>query len=254
MTRTILVTGSANGIGAAAATHLRAQGHIVIGLDLSGAEIAADLCTVDGRNTAVAEAILQSGGHIDAVIACAGLASADTDAMIGVNYFGTVALIDGLRETLSKVSAPRVVAITSSATILPSDPGLIEACLAGDEATATAIGRNDPALAYASTKHALSRWIRRTAKLPAWAGQGILLNAVAPGTILTGMTAPILATAEGREMLEQMTPIAVNAYAPPEDIVPLLAFLAGAECRYMVGQVIFIDGGNDAIHRGDDIF
>ena len=226
----------------------------MIGLDLSGEDISADLCTADGRDKAVAETISQCGGKLDAVITCAGLAGADSEAMIGVNYFGTVALIAGLRESLSRASSPRVVAITSSATILPTEPGLIAACLAGDEFLAKAIGRKDPALVYASTKHALSRWIRRTAKLQEWAGQGILLNAIAPGTIPTNMTAPILATSEGREMLEQVTPIAVRDYAAPEDIAPLLAFLAGSDCRYLVGQVIFVDGGSDIIRRGDDIY
>lgn len=254
MARTVLVTGSTNGIGAATAELLKARGANVIGLDLRGAEICADLCTPEGRGAAVAETLDLSGGKLDAIIACAGLAGSDTAAMIGVNYFGTVALLEGLRQALSASAAPRVAVITSSATILPSDPDVISACLAGDEAAANAAAQTDTTMVYASTKHALSRWLRRTAILPEWAGAGILLNGIAPGAVLTNMTAPILATAQGREMLRKATPIAVAEYAPPQDIAPLLAFLASEECRYMVGQVIFIDGGKDVIMRGDDIF
>ena len=209
MKRTVLVTGSANGIGAATAHYLREHGHTVIGLDLAGATISCDLSTPEGRATAVAETIAHCGGKLDAIISCAGVAGANTDAMIGVNYFGTIALT---------------------------------------------IGHQDATLAYASTKLALGRWIRQTAKLPEWAGQGILLNGIAPGTVVTNMTKPILASEEGRAMLALVTPIAVPAYAQPDDIAPLLAFLASDECHYMVGQIIFIDGGKDVILRGDDIF
>ena len=254
MKRTVLVTGSANGIGAATAHYLREHGHTVIGLDLAGATISCDLSTPEGRATAVAETIAHCGGKLDAIISCAGVAGANTDAMIGVNYFGTIALIAGLRETLAASPAPRVAVIASSAMILPTDPALVGACLAGDELAAKTIGHQDATLAYASTKLALGRWIRQTAKLPEWAGQGILLNGIAPGTVVTNMTKPILASEEGRAMLALVTPIAVPAYAQPDDIAPLLAFLASDECHYMVGQIIFIDGGKDVILRGDDIF
>lgn len=254
MPRTILVTGSANGIGAATAAEIARKGDRVIGLDLTAAEICADLCTVEGRNHAIAQASALAGGVLDGIVACAGLACPDTDAMLGVNYFGTVALVEGLRGTLARSSAPRVAVISSSASILPSDARIVTACLAGDEAGAKELGRTEPSLVYASSKLALSRWLRRTSILPDWAGERILLNGIAPGTVLTDMTAPILATEEGRAMLAEVTPIAVPEYAPPSDIAPLLAFLASADCRYMVGQVVFIDGGKDVIRRGDDIW
>jgi NAD(P)-dependent dehydrogenase (short-subunit alcohol dehydrogenase family) len=254
MPRTVLVTGSANGIGAATAELLKARGEKVIGLDLQGADICADLCTPEGQRAAIAEALDLGCGKLDAIVACAGLASSDAAAMIGVNYCGTVALLEGLRPALSASPAPRAAVITSSATILPTAPPVVAACLAGDVAAARVAAQADSTMVYASTKRALSRWLRRTAILPEWAGAGILLNGIAPGTVLTNMTAPILATEQGREMLRQATPIAVAEYAPPQDIAPLLAFLASEECRYMVGQVIFIDGGKDVIMRGDDIF
>ena len=252
--RTTLVTGSAGGIGGAVAALLRTRGERVVGLDLREADVLADLSTPAGRTAAVREVIAAAGGTLDAVIACAGCAGADTAAMIAVNYFGTVALIEGLRETLAGSTAPRAVAVSSSATILPIDTRIIEACLAGAEAAACRLGATAPALVYASTKRALSRWLRRTAIAPEWAGAGILLNGIAPGTVRTAMTAPILATEEGRAMLSMATPIATADYADPEDLAPLLAFLASAECRYMVGQVLFVDGGKDVIRRGEDVW
>jgi NAD(P)-dependent dehydrogenase (short-subunit alcohol dehydrogenase family) len=256
MTRTVLVTGSASGIGQATAALLRSRGVTVIGLDLANADIEADLGTAEGRSRAIADVTAMAGGKLDGVIACAGVVSENGQLMVAVNYFGTLAIVEGLRAALLASDAPRVAIISSSASILPSHPPLVEACLAGDEAAAQNVALNAKhnghgGLAYGSTKLALSRWIRRTAIRPEWAGSGILINGIAPGLVLTPMTAPILATAEGRATLEQATPIAVSQYAGPQDIAPLLAFLASPDCRYMVGQSIFIDGGMEVILRGD---
>jgi NAD(P)-dependent dehydrogenase (short-subunit alcohol dehydrogenase family) len=54
--RTAVITGSASGIGAAIRARLEADGLRVIGIDLKGQEIAADLSTPDGRAAAVAAA------------------------------------------------------------------------------------------------------------------------------------------------------------------------------------------------------
>lgn len=251
MTRTILVTGCASGIGKSTFDLLQAQGHTVIGVDLVNADILTDLSTPEGRSECILQAKARSDGKLDAVIACAGLAGADPKTIVGVNYFGTLAIVEGLRGVLCSSAAPRVVIISSLASILNSHIPLVDACLSGDEAAAMAMTSGNDELVYASTKLALSCWIRRTAILPEWAGKGILINGIAPGTVRTPMTAPILATDEGRAMLAQVTPIAVKDLAEPGDIAPVLAFLGSPECRYMVGQTIFVDGGAEAILRGE---
>ena len=43
-------------------------------------------------------------------------------------------------------------------------------------------------------------------------------------------------------------------HARPDEIAPILAFLAGPECRHVTGQVLFVDGGADAVLTGDDIW
>ena len=251
MTRTIVVTGSASGIGQATARLLQGAGHTVIGVDIQEGDVVADLSQAEGRAHAVAEVVARCGGKLDALIACAGLASADLRGMVAVNYFGAVAMAAGLRSNLQQSDAARVVMIASSAAILPSHPPLVEACLAGDEDGAIRAATDNDVLTYASTKLALSRWIRRTAILPEWAGSGILLNGIAPGTVRTPMTAPLLATAEGQAILAEATPIVLEDWARPEDIASFAAFLAGPECRYLVGQTIFVDGGTEVIRRGE---
>ena len=48
-------------------------------------------------------------------------------------------------------------------------------------------------------------------------------------------------------------PRAVAEPASAEDIALLLAFMAGPDNRYLVGQVPFVDGGTDVLMRGDDV-
>jgi len=250
--RTTLVTGSRSGMGRAVATLLAARGERVIGVDVADADIVADLSRAEGRAAAIDATKELAADGLDAVIACAGLAIPDGPLMIAVNFFGATDLIAGLHPLLAKGRAPRAVAIVSTASILPTDAELVELCLAGDEAAALARAADNP-LSYASSKLALLRWIRRTSIQPGWADAGVLLNGVAPGLVLTPMTAPIMATEEGRAQLARSAPYVTPDPAVAEDIAPLLAFLASPENRYMVGQVPFCDGGKDVLLRGDDV-
>ena len=257
MSRTYVITGSASGIGAATAQLLGERGHRVVGVDIRGADVNVDLTTAEGRERMVTEVAAATDGRIDAIIANAGLAS-PTAATVAVNYFGTVATLEGLRPLLAGSSAPRAVATASMASLFPPDDALLEALLAGDEDAALTRGAELEAsapeianLIYGTTKRALARWIRRDAPTPAWAGAGIPLNAVGPGVVATPMTADLTATAEAREALLQMVPMPLNGIFEPRDVAYLLAWLTSEENAHLCGQVVFIDGGSDAIIRGD---
>ena len=101
--RTIVVTGSASGLGAALVRRLEGDGHRVIGLDRREAPIVADLGTPDGRATGIAEAREACGGSLDGLVSCAGLGPYDDPQTIcRVNYFGAVAILDGLKAELSR--------------------------------------------------------------------------------------------------------------------------------------------------------
>lgn len=248
--RTYVVTGSASGIGAATADRLRASGHVVVGVDLSGAEIEADLSNADGR-AAMARAVQdRCDGSIDAVVACAGIAQ-DSPRTIAVNFFGAVATLELLRPMLAAGEQPRAVAVSSVASILGADDRVVEACLAGDEAEACRLTEEAPAMAYLTSKTALSRWIRQQAITPEWAGAGIPLNAVAPGTVITPMTAELLATDGGLELVDSAVPMPLHGHATPDAVAALLEFLTSADNTHVTGQVVFVDGGADAVLRGD---
>src|ERR1700738_3023887 len=104
---TVVISGSASGIGAATAGLLRSKGRRVIGIDLQGAEVMADLATPGGRSHAVAEVHRLAGGRLDGLILCAGVAAAKPDDhVVSVNYFGANALLTGLRSDLESGRQP----------------------------------------------------------------------------------------------------------------------------------------------------
>lgn len=248
--RSYVVTGSASGIGAATAQRLADAGHRVVGVDLVDADVCADLSTSAGRDAMVDGVTVRCEDGVDAVIACAGIA-ADSPDTVSINFFGAVATLEGLRPLLARSDAPRAVVIASVASIMGADESVVDACLANDEdAARTLMAANTP-MAYLTSKTAVARWVRRTAPNADWAGAGIPLNAIAPGTVRTPMTADLLAAEGGLEMVDGAVPMPLNGHAGPEQIAPLLEFLAGADNTHVTGQVVFIDGGADAVLRGD---
>lgn len=259
MVRTYVVTGSASGIGKATRELLLEQGHAVIGVDIADADITVDLASGQGRSELVERVRELSGGTIDAVLAIAGLAS-PTAATAAVNYFGTIATLEGLRPLLEGSPAPRAVAVSSMAALFPADDELLAALTAGDEPAALARAEqlaSDPqtgALIYGTTKQALSRWIRRTAPGAEWAGASIALNAIAPGVVRTPMTADLTASEESRQQLAQMVPMPLNGFFEARDAAELLVWLSSEANGHLCGQIIYIDGGSDAVMRGDSVW
>jgi NAD(P)-dependent dehydrogenase (short-subunit alcohol dehydrogenase family) len=215
----------------------------------------ADLATPDGRRSAVAAATEQSGGGLDGIVTCAGLAGLPGRAgslLAAVNYFGTVDLLEGLRPLLGAGGA--AVAISSnSTTVQPAIPAdLVEACLRHDEALSAGLADAcGSLLAYPATKLAVAYWVRRNATGPDWAGSGIRLNAIAPGMVDTPMVAGLRADAKAGPMLD-MLPIPVGRPGRPEEIAAVVDLLLGPDGSFFCGSVVFCDGGSDALLRTND--
>jgi NAD(P)-dependent dehydrogenase (short-subunit alcohol dehydrogenase family) len=256
--RRTVVSGAASGIGKTLAQILRDRGDDVIGVDLKDAEVCADLGTPAGRQDAVRAVLDRSGGAVDAVIACAGI-SAEVPATIAVNYFGVTALLDGLRPALARSAAPRAALVGSIVGTHGGPPEILDACLAGDEEAALAaaqavVEQGRGKALYPASKAALGRWLRRSAVTDDWAGAGIPLNAVAPGVVLTPMHAAVSATAEQRAAVERAVPMPLGGHARPEVIARALDWLTGPENTHITGQVLYVDGGAEAVLRGPDVF
>ncbi|MEV3964251.1 SDR family oxidoreductase [Nocardia sp. NPDC050193] len=82
---------------------------------------------------------------------------------------------------------------------------------------------------------------------------GIRINAVAPGFVHTQLTSsslddPIV----GDGMKAFLAGIPVGRGAQPEEIASLTAYLFGPESTFLVGSVLFADGGTDAALHGKD--
>ncbi len=253
--RVVAVTGSASGIGAAIKRRLEGEGARVIGVDLRDAEVIADLATREGRARACEEVARHAGGALDGLVACAGLGPQvqPTSLLVSVNYFGAIAVLDGLRPLLAAGRHPSAVAISSnSATISPgSDGEIAAACIAGDEEEACRLAlASDGGTAYAAGKLALARFVRRNATGPEWAGAGIRLNAVAPGAVRTplldaGLEDPIFGPAI------RGFPIPLGGFGSPEHVAAAVSFLLGEQGAFCCGSVLFVDGGSDALLRRD---
>jgi NAD(P)-dependent dehydrogenase (short-subunit alcohol dehydrogenase family) len=249
--RTVVVTGSASGMGAATRARLEADGQRVIGVDLHDAEVVADLGTPEGRRAAIEAVTEAAGGAIDGLVTWAGLPGL-TDRpgslLASVNYFGTVSLLDGLRPRLANGDRPAAVAISSNS--ITSQPDLAmavtEACLAGNEPAARAAADEVTSFAvYPATKLAIAWWVRRHAPTEQWAGAGITLNAVAPGAIET----PLLQASLGDPTVGELVaafPIPVGRRGTADEVAAFVQFLLGPDARFFCGSVLFQDGGTDA--------
>jgi NAD(P)-dependent dehydrogenase (short-subunit alcohol dehydrogenase family) len=252
--RTYVVTGAASGIGAATADHLSAAGARVIRCDVHDADVSADLTAPAGRERLVSEVTRRTGGVIDGLIAVAGIA-APSPRTVRLNFFGTIATLEGLRPLLAAADRPRAVAVSSLSAIVAADEHVVDACLSMDEeaAATAAMGAVEAGLGrvvYPSSKLALNRWLRRAALTPGWAKAGIPLNAVAPGVVDTETAhKAFLDDADTRALVAAAMPQPLGFPGPVAAIAALLAWAAGPENSFMTGQILYADGGAEATLR-----
>ncbi|HWU23499.1 MAG TPA: NAD-dependent epimerase/dehydratase family protein, partial [Nocardioides sp.] len=215
---TYAVTGSASGMGAAVVERLRGAGHVVITVDLHDADVVADLSTALGRRQASTAVLERCEGALDGAVLAAGVGPGTgrdrARLILQVNYLGVVELLDAWRPALAAADRAKVVAFASnSTTTVPLVPQrLVAALLQRDteraQRTLRVFGKTAPPLAYAGSKIALARWVRRQAVTPDWAGAGIRLNAIAPGAVMTPLLEKQLATpAEARQIRSFPVPI-----------------------------------------------
>ncbi len=92
---------------------------------------------------------------------------------------------------------------------------------------------------YCTSKAAVAHFTRALAV--EWARHRIRVNAVAPGYFATDMNADLRQDSRGLEYLQKQIPL--RRLGRPEELGPLVVYLASEASAYMTGEVILLDGG-----------
>ncbi len=251
-----VITGGTKGMGGATAEILRKEGHSVFNIDYDRGDLCVDLGTVEGRQEAVETVHRLFPDGIDGLASNAGVASSEPlSKTVRINYFGSVAIMEGLFDLLKKRRGRCVVTVSNSISYVVRNHLFVDRLLTDcgeEDRICRLVDTFDPVevdnAIYCSTKIALVRWMRRTA--PWWAKHGVTLNAVAPGgvntTIMNGVKnmspSPAMARALASPLLDDE-----HRVLTADEVAPAFVHLLLPTPCANTGNVYFCDGGTECI-------
>ncbi|HEV7577817.1 MAG TPA: SDR family NAD(P)-dependent oxidoreductase [Caldimonas sp.] len=246
--RVAVVTGAANGIGAACARLFAASGAAVALWDVDAAAaqaLAGELAATGARALpftcnvarsaevgAALAATVAAFGHVDILVNNAGIfraadfldiAEADWNAVIDVNLKGAFLVGQAVGREIAKTGGGAIVNMSSvnGAMAIPS------------------------IASYNASKGGIDQLTRVMAL--ALADRGIRVNAVAPGTIATELAQKaVLGSAEAAARIMSRTPL--RRLGRPDEVAAVCAFLASDAASYMTGEIVYVDGGRLALN------
>lgn len=229
-----IVTGAKSGIGAEIACFLARAGADVAICGSSPEEKAkktlerlqgfgvralykqVDL-SVAGNGKCFVEDVIEQWGKVDIVVNNAALATEDWGKACQINIISPLEVIEAAAEDMKKRQYGRIINVTSSSIF----------------------SGGTPIPQYVSTKGALDSMGRFLAKR--YAPDGILVNMVAPGPVLTDMVLQRYSKEQFEEHYIKQMPI--HRCLVSEDIAGTVLFLASPLCSGLCGQTLLCDGG-----------
>lgn len=246
--RAAVITGAAQGIGAACARRLAADGMAVVLWDVdaargealaeelrgAGAKAAFVRCDVASKAEvdAALAATLRTYPRIDALVNNAGIfkaadfldiTEADWDAVIAVNLKGAFLVAQALARHMAAAGGGSIVNMSSVNGVMAI-----------------------PSIAsYNVSKGGVDQLTRVMAL--ALADRGIRVNAVAPGTIATELAKnAVLGSEEAKARIMSRTPM--RRLGEPQEIADVVAFLLSDASSYLTGEIVYADGGRRVLN------
>jgi NAD(P)-dependent dehydrogenase (short-subunit alcohol dehydrogenase family) len=234
--RVAIVTGGANGIGAAIVARLQRAGHAVASLDIEAASRARDgvldlACDIrdPGAVSSAVSVVRSRLGAASVLVHCAAfqhvapfaeLAPADWRRTFEVNVDGAVHLMRAALPDLRERGWGRIVMITSSSYFAPP-----------------------PAMShYIASKGALTGLVRG---LSVELGvDGITVNAVAPGLTRSENAVRNVPEEHFARVRDRQ---AIPRSGVPEDIAGAVAYLVSDDASFVTGQTLLVDGGESRL-------
>ena len=229
-----VVTGAGAGLGASIAERLASEGYAVALLDQDGDAASrraeeltgASAFQVDVSNPEQVADVFSRIGAVDLLVNNAGIARfgplleqspADMQAVINVNLMGTALCAQQAAKQMAEQGAGCIINLSSINAVTPGpNVGL-----------------------YAATKAAVHNLTILQAL--EWGPMGLRVNAIAPGFIDAGMSAPFFEQASVREKRAGGVPL--RRLGQADDVVNAVVYLQSEAAQYVSGHQLVVDGG-----------